>query len=93
MVEDLKLFQSGKQVFLKQVLKQKSGVQFPPIPLRTRLSWMLCDSRGILIICILFSDFARFVIMQWCHLHMSPKLTTHPSLHTHLLYFISALSL
>ena len=31
MVEDLKIFQSGKQVFLKQVLKQNSGVQFPPI--------------------------------------------------------------
>ena len=37
MVEDLKIFQSGRQVFLKQVLNGKSGVQFPPIPFRTRL--------------------------------------------------------
>ena len=32
--EHLKLFQAGKQVFLKQFLKRKFGVYFPPISLR-----------------------------------------------------------
>jgi len=36
-VEDLTLFQARKQVFLKQFLKRKLGVRFPPISLRTRL--------------------------------------------------------
>ena len=44
---------------------------------------MLCDSRGVLIIGILFLDFARFVIMQWCPLHKSKTdnspLPPHPS--------------
>jgi len=37
MVEDLTLFRARKQVFLKQFLKRKFGVHFPPISLRTRL--------------------------------------------------------
>ena len=56
MVEDLELFQTRKQVFLKQCLKQKFGVHFPPISIRTRLC---CLTRGVPIICILFLDLLR----------------------------------
>ena len=45
MVEDLKLFQARKQVFLKQFLKRKFGVQSPSISLR-KCSSLLSDSRG-----------------------------------------------
>lgn len=36
-VEDLRLFQARGQVFLKQFLKRKFGVNFPPISLGNRL--------------------------------------------------------
>ena len=37
MVENLKLFQACKQVFLEQFLKQKFGVPWPPISRRKHL--------------------------------------------------------
>jgi len=37
MVEDLTLLQAHTQVLLKQFLKRKFGVHFPPISLRTHL--------------------------------------------------------
>ena len=40
MVEDLKLFQARKQVFLDQFLNWKFGIHFPPISLR-KCSWCL----------------------------------------------------
>ena len=45
MVEDLKLFQARQQVFLKQFLKRKFGVHFPPISLRTRSVFRLHSLR------------------------------------------------
>ena len=59
MVEDLKLFQARKQVFLKQ-FKSKIWRSFSSHFSQNTL--MLSDSRGVLTICILFLDFARFVI-------------------------------
>ena len=59
MMEDLKFFQACKHVYLKQYLKRKYGPHFQTFSLRTRLG---CLTRGVPIICILFLDFARFVI-------------------------------
>ena len=61
MVEDLTLLQAHKQVFLKQFFKQKCGVQFLPISLRS-VKLMLSDSPWVPIICILFLHFSCFII-------------------------------
>ena len=61
MVEDLTLLQVHEQVFLKQFLKQKFGVQFLPISLRS-VMLMLSDSPWVPIICILFLHFSCFIV-------------------------------
>jgi len=59
-VEDLALFQARKQVFLETIFKTKIWCSFSSYFSRNTL--MLSDSHGVPIICILFLDFARFVI-------------------------------
>ena len=62
MVEDLTLFQAHKQIVLKQVLKQKFGVHFPPISLRTRLCCLtLAGFSG--------SEFSGFLVLH-CLIHV-----------------------
>ena len=60
MVKDLTLFQARRQVFRKQILKQKNWRPFSSY--FSQITLMLSDSRRIPIICILFLDFAHFVI-------------------------------
>ena len=58
MVKDSKLLQT-RQVFRKQFWKRKFGVHFPSIPHNT---FMLSYSPSVPIICILFLNFAHFVM-------------------------------
>ena len=69
MVEDLTLFQACKQVFLKQFLKRKFDVHFPPISIRTRFYCLTLLEFQVL-------DFAQFVINASISIrdrHFSPR--------------------
>ena len=63
MVEDLKLFQARKQVFLKQFLKRKFGVHFP-ISLRQRVLYVVLLSRGSYNVHSIF----RLCTLRYCRL-------------------------
>ena len=69
-------FQVRNQVFLKTIFKAKMWRSFTYYFCQSML--MFSDSRGVSIICILFLDFARFVIQTkvvWANQCLEPKQT------------------
>ena len=72
MMEDLKLFQAHKQVFPRTIFKKASVPStifkpnvWPSFPSHfSQNTLILSDFRGVLTICILFSDVALFLIVM-----------------------------